>query len=199
MSMEEKPWFRFWPADVPKNIEYPTVPLNEILEKTAEEHPEKTAMAYFEGEITYGELDALSDQFAAALAKLGVKKGDRAAIFLPNIPQFIIAYFGILKAGAVLTTISPLHREREVEHQLADSEAETVVVLDSLLPIVEAVWRKSKLKHAIVTCLEEYSSKKPSPITSVQKPSVYSFQELLKTEAKPSNMNINPLDLAVLQ
>jgi len=202
MSAKEKPWFRSWPSEAPRNIEYPVVPLNEILEKTAKEHPEKTAITYFEREITYGELDALSDQFAAALAKLGVKKGDRVAIFLPNIPQFVIAYFGILKAGAVLTAISPLHKEREVKYQLSDSEAETVVVLDSLLPIVEAVWRKTKLKHAIVTCLEEYSSKKPSPSTSVQKPNVHSFQELLKehADAKPPKVSINPReDLAALQ
>jgi long-chain acyl-CoA synthetase len=101
MSVEEKPWFRFWPSDVPKSMEYPVVPLNEILKKTAKEHSEKTAIAYFEREITYGELDSLSDQFAVALAKLGVKQGDRVAVFLPNIPQFVIAYFGILKTGAV--------------------------------------------------------------------------------------------------
>ena len=70
------------------------------------------------------------------LFKLGVKKGDRVAIFLPNIPQFVVAYFGILKAGAVATSISPLHREREVEYQLNDSGAETVVALDSLFPII---------------------------------------------------------------
>ena len=77
-------------------------------------------------------LDLLSNQFANALVKLGVKKGDRVALFLPNIPQFIIAYFGILKAGAVVTAISPLHREREVEYQLNDSGAQTIVTLDSL-------------------------------------------------------------------
>ncbi len=90
--MENKPWFRLWPADVPKSLNYPSVPLHEILENTARAHPEKTAIVYFEGEITYEELNSLSDRFAAALASLGVRKGDRVAIFLPNIPQFIIAY-----------------------------------------------------------------------------------------------------------
>jgi len=202
MSMEEKPWFRFWPADVPKNMKYPAVPLQGVLRKTAEEHPEKTAITYFEGEITYGELDALSDQFAVALAKLGVKKGDRVAIFLPNIPQFVIAYFGILKTGAVLTAISPLHREREVEYQLSDSEAETIIALDSLYPVVEKVWPKTKLKHAIVTSLEEYASKAAVSSSKLeQKPNVYSFQELLKESTeKPPKVSINPKeDLAALQ
>src|SRR3972149_971515 len=115
MQMENKPWFRLWPAAVPKRLNYPSVPLHEILKNTARAHPEKAAIAYFEGEITYEELNSLSDRFAAALASLGVSKGDRAAIFLPNIPQFIIAYYGILKAGAVLTAISPLHKEAALE------------------------------------------------------------------------------------
>jgi long-chain acyl-CoA synthetase len=203
MLAENKPSSRFWPSYVPKKMEYPAVPLNEILEKTAEEYPEKTAIAYFEGEITYGELDALSDQFAVALAKLGVKKGDRVAVFLPNIPQFVIAYFGILKAGAVLTAISPLHREREVEYQLSDSEAKTIIALDSLYPIVEKVWQKTKLKRAIVTGLEEYASETAvSASKSEQRLDVYSFQELLKenVSAKPPRVSINSKeDLAALQ
>ena len=141
MPTESKPGFRFWPTDVPKTIRYPLVPLHEVLTKTAKEHPKKTALAYVENEITYAELDSLSDQFAGALAKLGVKKGDRVAVFLPNTPQFVIAYFGVLKIGAVLTTISSLHKEREVEYQLSDSEAETIIVLDALYLIVDRIWR----------------------------------------------------------
>jgi long-chain acyl-CoA synthetase len=203
MSTEEKPWLRLWPADVPKNMKYPAVPLQGVLRKTAEEHPEKTAITYFEGEITYGELDSLSDQFAVALANLGVKKGDRVAIFLPNIPQFVIAYFGILKAGAVLTAISPLHREREVEYQLSDSEAETIIALDSLYAIVANVWQKTTLKNAIVTSIGEYASKTAILTSeSEQKPNVHSFQEVLKenVDAKPPKVSINPKeDLAALQ
>jgi len=202
MQAKNKPWFRSWPKDAPRNLEYPKVPLHAILEKTAKEHPEKAAIAYFEREITYTELDSLSNQFAAALAALGVKKGDRVAIFLPNIPQFLIAYYSVLKAGAVLTAISPLHREREVEHQLNDSEAETIVALDSLYPIVEKTWHKTKLKNAVVTSAEGYASKTAiSPSKVGQKPNVYSFQELLKEkEAKPPKVRINPKeDLAALQ
>jgi long-chain acyl-CoA synthetase len=202
MQAENKSWFRLWPKDVSKNLEYPKVPLHAILEKTAKEHPEKTAIAYFEREITYAELDSLSNQFAGALAALGVKKGDRVAVFLPNIPQFVIAYFGALKAGAVSTTISPLHKEREVEYQLTDSEAEAIVALDSLYPIVEKVWPKTSLKNVIITSLEEYTSKTTAtPSTLEQKPNVHSFQELLREkESKPLKVGINPEeDLAALQ
>jgi long-chain acyl-CoA synthetase len=199
---ESKPWFRFWPTDVPKTIHYPLVPLHEVLTKTAKEHPKKTALAYFENEITYAELDSLSDQFAGALAKLGVKKGDRVAVFLPNTPQFVIAYFGILKIGAVLTTISPLHKEREVEYQLSDSEAETIIALDALYPIVDKIWRKTKLKNAVITSLEEYTSKIASSLGRIEEaPNVYSFQALLKEKvSKPPQVRINPReDLAALQ
>jgi len=202
MQTKNKPWFRSWPKDVPKNLEYPKVPLHAILEKTAKEHPEKAAIAYFEGEITYRELDSLSNQFAGTLSALSVKKGDRVAVFLPNIPQFIIAYFGILKVGAVLTAISPLHKEREVAYQLNDSEAETIVALDSLYPIVKKTWQKTKLKNAVVTSLENYAPKIAISLSRVgQKPNVYSFQELLKEKGtKPPKVNINPKeDMAALQ
>jgi len=100
-----------------------------------------------------------------------------------------------------LTTISPLHREREVEYQLAASEAETIVALDSLYPIVENIWQKTKLKHVIVTNLDECASKTTVSESKVQrKPNVHIFQELLKTDAKPSKVNIDPTeDLAALQ
>jgi len=188
---------------VPRSIDYPAVPLHEILAKTARNHPKKTAIEFLDAQITYEKLNKLSDQFAAALAWLGVKRGDRFAVFLPNIPQFMIAYFGALKAGAVLTAISPLHREREVEYQLCDSEATAIVALDSLYPIVANVWQKTQLKHVIVTSSEEYAAKTTVPANKPeQKASVYSFQELLKTsaDAKPPKVHINPReDLAALQ
>jgi len=202
MSKENKPWFTNWPEEVPKSIAYPQVPLFEILRATAQKHPEKTAISYFENEISYSELDSLSDKFAAALSKLGVQKGNKVALFLPNVPQFIIAYFGILKVGAVTTAISPLHKEREVEYQLSDSEAETIVVLDSLYPIVEKVAEKTKVKQIIVTSLMEYASKTAAPPNPTQqKPNTFLFQQLLnETKGKPPKIEITPTeDLAALQ
>jgi long-chain acyl-CoA synthetase len=200
VQTENKPWFSSLPKDLPRKLEYPKVPLHEFLEKTANEHPEKAAIAYFRREITYAELDSLASRFAGALAALGVKKGDGVALFLPNIPQFVIAYYGVLKAGAVLTAISPLHREREVTHQLRDSEAGIIVVLDSLYPIVEYVWSKTSLRKAIVTSLEEYASKTTVSVNKEQNPDVHSFQELLKEAATPLRVNVNSeVDLAVLQ
>jgi long-chain acyl-CoA synthetase len=147
-------------------------------------------------------LDALSDGFAAALASLHVRKGDRVALYLPNIPQFVIAYYGVLKAGAVVTAISPLHKEREVEYQLNDSEAETIIALDSLYPTVEKVEAKTRLRRTIVTSLLEYAAgTTDSSLETERKTNVYSFQQLLRvTAAKPTEIGINPTDdLAALQ
>jgi len=201
VQAKNKPWFDSWPKDLPQNLEFPKLPLHQILEKTAKEHPEKTAIAYLEREITYAELDSLSNQFARALVASGLKKGDVVALFLPNIPQFIIAYYGVLKAGAVVTAISPLHREREVEHQLIDSEAGTIVALDSLYPTVKKVWSKTILRNVVITSLQEYASKTTVMSSTVEwNTNVCYFQELLKEAPTPLILNVNPeVDLALLQ
>jgi long-chain acyl-CoA synthetase len=207
----EKPWFKFWPQGVRKHIDFPEIPLQELLMKSAREFPEKTAILYFDKGMTYRELNNLSDKFAAALDGLGVKKGDKVAIFLPNIPQFVISYYGIVKTGAIVTAISPLYKEREVEHQLNDSEAETIVVLDALYPILERVLAHTKTKRVIVTSLKEYmpsataflgSLLKKIPSHKVERaPNIFFYQELLgKYEAKPPKVDINPKeDLVALQ
>ncbi len=180
---------------MPRKLQYPAVPLHEILRKTAREHGEKTAIASRDSELTYTRLDVLSDNFARALSSLGVKKGDRVAVYLPNIPQFVIAYYGILKAGAVVTAISPLHREREIERQLNDSGAETIITLDSLCSVVENVWSTTHLKQVIITGLEAFEpDNRPNP-------DVHSFQKLLeKNQQNPPDVKINPAqDLAALQ
>ena len=199
MSEQKKLWYKFWPAAMPTNLDYPEVPLHELLRDSAKKHPKISAITNFEREITYSELDLLSDQFASGLAALGVRKGSRVAVFLPNIPQFIIAYFGILKAGAVITAISPMHKERELTYQLNNSTAEIIVVLDSLYPIVENVWRNTKLKKVVFTNMEEYASKQ-KVVSKLQASNVYSFQELMKHQSKPPQVEINVReDLAALQ
>ena len=207
----EKPWFRFWPDGVRKHIDYPEVPLHGLLAGTAEKYPEQIAIVYFNKAMTYRVLNHLSDKFATALDGLGVRKGDKVAIFVPNIPQFVISYYGITKIGAVETAISPLYREREVAHQLNDSEAETVVVLDALYPILEKVLAGTKVKRVIVTSLREYmpsataflgSLLRKIPSHKVERgPNVYFFRELLnKYEANPPKVDIDPNgDLVALQ
>lgn len=183
---------RFWPEGVPQSINYPNLPLFGLLRKTAEKHPNNLAIVFQDKKITYEELNTASDRLAAALAEMGVEKGDRVALFLPNIPQFIVSYFGVLKAGAVITTVSPMFKERELEHQLNNSEAETIVALDTLYPIIKGVKEKTRLKRVILTGAEESQFKEPE---------VYSFQDLIKKSSRePPRLEINPKkDLAALQ
>jgi len=189
------PWFNSWPAEVPRTLKYPMIPLQEILHQSSLNFPHKPAIAYGEQEFSYAQLEVLSNQFANALVKLGVERGDRVAVFLPNILQFVVAFFGILKAGAVVTAISPLNREREVEYQVSDSGAKTIVALDSLFPIVEHVWAKTKAKNVILTSLGEPETRVPS------KPNVWGFQQLIEESSEATlEVEIDPgEDLAVLQ
>jgi long-chain acyl-CoA synthetase len=175
-------------------MKYPQVPLQELLRESAENFPEKIAVAHDGQEITYDQLNALSNQFANSLLEMGVEKGDRVAIYLPNIPQFVIGYFGALKAGAVATAISPLHREREVEYQLKDSGAQTIVALDSLCPIVEKVREKTQVKHVIIAGSSENAF---SP--KVQ--NALNFRQLLENSPKTApKIRLDPRDdLAALQ
>ncbi|HUK84352.1 MAG TPA: long-chain fatty acid--CoA ligase [Candidatus Acidoferrum sp.] len=195
---DSKPWLKSYPTNIPKHIEYPQITVQEILQKSAKEFPQKTALVFGEREISYTQLDLLSNQFANSLIKLGVKKGNCVAVFLPNIPQFIVAYFGILKAGCVVTTISSLHKEREVESQLNDSGAQTIVALDSLYSIIAKVKQKTQLKNVIVTGLDEFCYKKTRPPAI---PQTLTFQGLLEKNLCGSpKVKLNPNeDLAVLQ
>ncbi|MCK5627972.1 AMP-binding protein, partial [Candidatus Bathyarchaeota archaeon] len=197
--MADKPWLRVWPRGVPVSIPHPRIPLHKILEETAERHPQKSAITYLEREITYGKLNSLSDQFAAGLQTLGVKRGDRVAIFLPNIPQFIFGYYGTIKAGAVLTAISPLHRDREVKYQLKDSEAETILTLDTLYPIVDRIKQTTKLKNVILTGKEKYEPELPSStLDKTAGPRIVPLPELLNKNTIESPVaNVNPKETLV--
>ena len=108
--------------------------MSEVLKQSAKNFPDNPAIIYFGRRISYRELDEMVDRFAAALQDLGVKKGDRVGIQLPNIPQFVIAFYGALRAGAICVACSPLYKARELEHQLNDAGAETLVVHGHAIP-----------------------------------------------------------------
>ena len=198
MRENNKPWFNNWPNEVPKHIDSSQVPLQGILQKSAKEFPQKIAIVFGKREISYSQLDLFSNQFANSLIKLGLRKGDRVAIFLPNIPQFIVAYFGILKAGGTITAISPQHREREVEYQINNSGAQTIVALDSLYPIIAKVKQKTQIKNFIVTGLDEYCYRKLRPPDISH---TLAFQDLMeKALCGSPKVPLNPDDdLAALQ
>jgi len=207
----ERLWFQSWPEKVPKHIVFPKISLADLLSKSSDQHPNKTALIYFDAKMTYGELDLLSNRFARAMIDLGVKKGDRIALFLPNNPPFVIAYYGAIRSGAIVTALSSMYKEREAETQLRDSGAETIVVLDLFYPIVASVIKKTRLKRVIIASIKDYMPKTKAilgtlfrkiPSRKVKlKPNIYRFQDLIDSyDASPPEVNIDPnQDIAVLQ
>ncbi|HLF25911.1 MAG TPA: long-chain fatty acid--CoA ligase [Anaerolineae bacterium] len=162
----EKSWIKYYDRGVPASLKpYPEHPLHTFLEQTAAKYPNKIAIhfkpshqGFAKSALTYAQLNDLSDRMAAALAGLGVRKGDRVALFMPNIPQFVIAFYGILKAGGVVVASNPTYTQREVEHQLNDSGAETIICMSRFYPIVQKALPNTKLKNVIVANIKEYMS-----------------------------------------
>ena len=131
----------------PCTVEFPNRPLTWLLDKTANHHPNQTAFIYYGTRITYAQFSNLANRFAIGLQRLGVRKGDRVAIALPNIPQFPIAFYGALRAGAVVVPTNPLYTEREMHHQLADSGAKIIVMLDTFYSTVRKIREQTALEH----------------------------------------------------
>ncbi|MBR8660156.1 MULTISPECIES: long-chain fatty acid--CoA ligase [Bacillales] len=151
-----KPWIANYPPETAPSLEYPRVPLTHFLEQSAAEFPDRPALYFMGRRITYRELLAMSYQFANALIKRGVKKGDRVAVMLPNTPQAVICYYGTLMAGGTVVMTNPLYTERELIHQLNDSGAETIITLDLLYSRVAAVKASTPLKRLIVTSVGDF-------------------------------------------
>ncbi|TKJ30873.1 MAG: long-chain fatty acid--CoA ligase [Chloroflexi bacterium B3_Chlor] len=156
----EKPWLKFYDEGVPHTLDYPEVPLHWFLEESARKYPDSIATIlpgrFGDTKLTYRELNELANRLANALIDLGVKKGDRVALYMPNCPQFVIGYSAILKAGGIVVATSPLYSPREVEHQFNDSGAETVIVLSLFYPMVKQVQPKTRVKKVIVSNIKEH-------------------------------------------
>jgi len=145
------PWLQHYEEGVPVQLEIPNRPLTWLLDKAASHHPNQTAFIYYGTRITYAQFYNLANRFAIGLLRLGVRKGDRVAIALPNIPQFPIAFYGALRAGAVVVPTNPLYTEREMQHQLADSGAKIIVMLDTFYSSVRKIRGQTALEHVVVT------------------------------------------------
>jgi long-chain acyl-CoA synthetase len=152
----KRPWLSFYDEGVPHTLEYPSITVPEYLRRAAEHYPTQVATVFLGGRLTYRQLKTQVDQLAAQLHAMGVRKGDRVAIMLPNCPQTVIAYYATLSLGAVTVLTSPLYVERELEHQWAESGVETAFVLDLLWERVEPLRNKLPLKRIIVTGVQDY-------------------------------------------
>jgi long-chain acyl-CoA synthetase len=145
------PWIRHYEPGVPAHLEIPDQPLTWLLDRTASRYPGHTALIYYGRRLSYAQLAHHAHRFALALQRLGVQKGERVAIALPNVPQYPIAFYGALLARAVVVPTNPLYTEREMQHQLADSGARVLVMLDTFYPVVRTVRKQTALEHIILT------------------------------------------------
>ena len=207
MFFLDNPWLSSWPKDVPQHIEYPLISLGDLLRNSAAASPDQVAINYFGTCITFKELNGLVDKFGAALQNLGIEKGDRVAIYLPNIPQFVIAYYGTLRVGGVVVACSPLYKEREIGYILKDSGAKVIVAYDRLYPFVQAVRSETKLIEVLTTSVRDYlppALRLLSPLKGVKSypcPGARDMKELLEeTRGPQKTVQIDPKkDLALLQ
>ncbi len=153
--MTSKPWLQRYDKGVPYTIDYPQKPLFHFLEQSAEKYPDRACTVFKGAVISYKEMNEITDRLAAALADMGVNKGDRVGIFMPNTPQFVMAYFGILKAGGVVVATNPLYTPAEIEYQANDAGIEVMFVMTNFYKTIKAAQPKTKIKKLIVTNLKE--------------------------------------------
>ncbi len=163
--MSSQPWFTHYETSVPPTVEIPEILLQEMLAQSARRNPNKIAVRLVlkylplglsvQSKLTYTELQEATDRFAVALQKLGVRKGDRVALMLPNLPQQIIAYFGILKAGAIAVNTNPTYTAPELQHQLEDCGAETIILLSGAYERLAQIREHTGIKHVILTDIPE--------------------------------------------
>ena len=154
----EKVWYKQYPSSISPDMEFPVKTMPEILQETVEKVPDHIAIKFYTKEIRYKELWSFSSMFAASLQQTGIQKGDRVAIMLPNCPQYIISYYGILKAGAAVTQVNPMYLEKELLYILNDAAAKAIVVFEPLYPRIKAIADRTMLEKIIVVSFEPEKS-----------------------------------------
>ena len=152
----EMPWLQHYDSDVPETIPLPAQVLPDFLNNAALDFPNRSALIFFGQRISFRELDLASNRFAHALRQMGVKKGDRVAIILPNIPQFVIGVYGTLKAGGVVVLGSPLSNEEEILFQLKHSGARILLALSAYASMVDRTCQQAGIRRVIYTDTREY-------------------------------------------
>lgn len=189
--MAERPWLQHYPPGVPTHLSYPRIPLFRVLEEVAEMHPTLPALRFFATRLSYAELWEQVLRGARAFAELGIRKGDRVALMLPNCPQYVVAYYGTLRAGGIVVQVNPLLTPRELQRLLTDAGAETIVVADALYPVVQAVLPAAPLRQVLVVRLSGTSE----PGSAAER-----FDEVVASApATPPRVAVDARDVAVLQ
>src|SRR5690348_1731452 len=148
----DKIWVQNYRTGVPAEIDLlEHSSINDVFVQSCRKFAERPAFRNLGATLTYSDLDRLSRNFAAWLAGLGLKPGTRVALMMPNLLQYPIALFGALRAGLVVVNINPLYTARELEHQLCDSEAEVIVILENFAHVLQEVLSKTAVRHVVTT------------------------------------------------
>ena len=210
--MDMKPWLNNYDAGLPRTLQpYPSKTLIDVMRETVKARPNQAALIYKGKSISYKQLDELSNAFANALISMGVKKGDRVALVMPNIPQFVLAEFGVWKAGAINACINPLYTEYELAHALNECGAETAIVMTRFYDKVKKVQKQTKVKRVVAANLKEYlptllrimfgllKEKKEGDRIELQQGDFW-FQDLLKQGSKGGipAVTVSPQDRALI-
>lgn len=210
---QDKPWLNSYPEGVPQQIDMTGVDsLNQLFAQSFEQFGDRLAFSCMGKSITFQELDLASTQFAAYLQSLGLNKGDRVALMMPNVLQYPIALLGALKAGCVVVNVNPMYTSRELAHQLKDSGADMLVILENFAHVYEKAANQVAVKHVLVTSVGELMGLKGWLINGIlryvkkavpawQLNSFDTFQEALRRGQQHSltPVNLTPDDVAFLQ
>ena len=217
-AADERPWLRHYDEGVPATMAVPDVTLPELLDRTAARAPGKVALRFFLDPrmpvpaLTWAQLRERSLRFATALFQLGVRKGDRVAIMLPNCPEFVVAFYGALRIGAIPVNTNPMYVAREMREQLGDSGCETLVLLDQFFPRLREIHAATRVRRAIVVDLTEglpwparslarlAQSRRGERAKVPAETDVSFFHELLRSyPPTPPGASLLPTDVALLQ
>ena len=189
--MEERVWHKHWPKGLPWTLDYPEVSVDILLRTSATLYPDRVAVDFKEKATTYAQLWDRARSFAAFLSDMGIGRGDVVCIHMTNCPQFMVAYYGIMLAGATYSPANPLYSPQELEHQLADCGAKAIVTLEQFVPVLMQVMGNTQIKHVIVTNETEAVSHAPMDASVLIK-GASSFQEVLDTyPPAPPRISIN--------
>jgi len=208
----QAPWLRSYPADLRWDAELPRFALSELLARSAARWPDRTAIDFMDRKLSYRELDALVNRAAAGLQRLGVKPGVHVGLYLPNVPQYIIGFFGILRAGGTVVNYSPLDAGKVLSHKIEDSRTDIVITLDlkSLYPQMDGLLLKTRLQRLVVGSMGEFGAApgqtQAQLVQSGQVAAVefdaqcQSFAQLLDNDGPPTPYPVQDLEetLAVL-
>jgi long-chain acyl-CoA synthetase len=201
--MIEKPWHRHYDYNVPTTIRYPRLAVHELLDLPAGAYPDKAALIFFGSEMSFYELRQESRRFANALAGLGIQKGDRVGLHLPNCPQYLIAYYAILSIGGIVVNLNPLYTPDELKLMANTSGLTSLVTFDMALPAINTLCKQVNIPRVIVTAVTDYI--KGFPVSTSKSLNLlegwHHFSELLAKYPNPkrSKVPVNPEDPAMIQ